>query len=130
MEGLNSFTAREEKVVDASKKVRIGFIGTGGIANSHMKAYLGRPDVEIVAGCDIVPGKAAKFFASYELEGVKTDYRDHEEMLADKSLNLDAVSICTYNRQHANCAIAAMRAGLHVSLKSPSPSHSTRLSRS
>ncbi len=119
MEGLNSFTAREEKVVDASKKVRIGFIGTGGIANSHMKAYLGRPDVEIVAGCDIVPGKAAKFFASYELEGVKTDYRDHEEMLADKSLNLDAVSICTYNRQHANCAIAAMRAGLHVLLEKP-----------
>ncbi|MBQ4140499.1 MAG: Gfo/Idh/MocA family oxidoreductase [Clostridia bacterium] len=119
MEGLNSFTAREENVVDASKKVRIGFIGTGGIANSHMKAYLGRPDVEIVAGCDIVPGKAAKFFASYELEGVKTDYRDHEEMLADKSLNLDAVSICTYNRQHANCAIAAMRAGLHVLLEKP-----------
>jgi len=119
MEGLNSFTAREEKVVDATRKVRIGFIGTGGIANSHMKAYLGRPDVEIVAGCDIVPGKAAKFFASYELEGVKTDYRDHEEMLADKSLNLDAVSICTYNRQHANCAIAAMRAGLHVLLEKP-----------
>ena len=119
MAGLNTFTSVEEKTVDASKKVRIGFIGTGGIANSHMKAYLGRPDVEIVAGCDIVPGKAAKFFASYELEGVKTDYRDHEEMLADKSLNLDAVSICTYNRQHANCAIAAMRAGLHVLLEKP-----------
>ena len=119
MAGLNTFTAVEEKTVDTSKKVRIGFIGTGGIANSHIKAYLGRPDVEIVAGCDIVPGKAAKFFASYELEGVKTDYKDHEEMLADKSLDLDAVSICTYNRQHANCAIAAMRAGLHVLLEKP-----------
>ena len=119
MAGLNTFTAVEEKTVDTSKKVRIGFIGTGGIANSHMKAYLGRPDVEIVAGCDIVPGKAAKFFESYELEGVKTDYKDHEDMLADKSLNLDAVSICTYNRQHANCAIAAMRAGLHVLLEKP-----------
>ena len=93
MAGLNTFTAVEEKTVDTSKKVRIGFIGTGGIANSHIKAYLGRPDVEIVAGCDIVPGKAAKFFAAYELEGVKTDYKDHEEMLADKSLALDAVSI-------------------------------------
>jgi len=119
MAGLNSFTAVEEKTVDATKKVRIGFIGTGGIANSHMRAYIARPDVEIVAGCDLVPGRAAKFFADYKLEGVKTDYRDHEEMLADKSLKLDAVSICTYNRQHANCAIAAMRAGLHVLLEKP-----------
>ena len=119
MAGLNDFTAVEEKTVDTSKKVRIGFIGTGGIANSHMKAYITRPDVEIVAGCDLVPGRAAEFFAKYELEGVKTDYRDHEEMLADKSLKLDAVSICTYNRQHANCAIAAMRAGLHVLLEKP-----------
>lgn len=119
MEGLNTFTAKEEKAIDTSKKLRIGFIGTGGIANSHIKAYLKRPDVEIVAGCDLVPGKAAKFFAAYELEGVKTDYKDHEEMLADKSLQLDAVSICTYNRQHACCAIAAMRAGLHVLLEKP-----------
>ena len=119
MEGLNTFTATEKKTVDASKKVRIGFIGTGGIANSHMKAYIERPDVEIVAGCDIVPGRAAEFFAKYELEGVKTDYKNHEEMLADKSLNLDAVSICTYNRQHANCAIAAMRSGLDVLLEKP-----------
>ncbi len=119
MDGLNTFTAQEEKVIDTAKKVRIGFIGTGGIANSHMKAYIARPDVEIVAGCDLVPGRAAKFFAAYDLEGVKTDYKDHEEMLADKSLNLDAVSICTYNCTHKCCAIAAMKAGLHVLLEKP-----------
>ncbi len=119
MEGLNSFASVEENKTDTSKKVRIGFIGTGGIANSHIKAYLGRSDVEIVAGCDIIPGRAEAFFKKYDLEGVKTDYKDHEDMLADESLHLDAVSICTYNRQHACCAIAAMKKGLHVLLEKP-----------
>ena len=107
------------QTVDATKKVRIGFIGTGGIANSHIKAYLNQPDVEIVAGCDLVPGRAKAFFEKYNVEGVKTDYKDHTEMLADKSLHLDAVSICTYNCQHKPCAIAALNAGLHVLLEKP-----------
>jgi predicted dehydrogenase len=53
------------------KKIRIGIIGTGGIAHSHMKAYLNMPDVEIVAGCDIVPGRAAAFFKAFGLEDVR-----------------------------------------------------------
>ena len=119
MEGLNNFTAEEAAVVDTSKKMRIGIIGCGGIARSHMKAYLKQPDVEIVAGVDIIPGKAAAFMAQFELEGVKTDYATHEEMLADKSLKLDAVSICTYNRQHAKPTIDALKAGVNVLLEKP-----------
>ena len=60
---LNAFMENNEvKTVDATKKVRIGIIGCGGIAHAHMKAYLEQPDVEIVAGCDLVPGKAKAFF--------------------------------------------------------------------
>ena len=40
-------------------------------------------------------------------------------MVNDKSLKLDAVSICTYNRQHAPCAIQALNAGVHVLLEKP-----------
>ncbi len=119
MEGLNTFTAQEETKIDTTRKMRIGFIGTGGIANSHIKAYLNQPDVEIVAGCDLVPGRAKEFFEKYELYDVKTDYKDHTEMLADKSLALDAVSICTYNCQHMPTAIAALEAGIHVLLEKP-----------
>ena len=43
------------------RKVRVGIIGCGGIANAHAKAYLRQPDVEIVAGADLVEGKAAIF---------------------------------------------------------------------
>ncbi len=117
---LDAFKENQETtVVDTSRKMRIGIIGTGGIAHSHMRAYLAMPDVEIVAGADLVPGRAAKFMKEFELEGVKTDYKDHLEMLADKSLALDAVSICTYNRQHASCAIDALNAGVHVLLEKP-----------
>ena len=120
MDGLNTFTAQDDAVaVDTSKKMRIGIIGCGWIAGSHMKSYLNQPDVEIVAGADIIPGKAKAFMEKYGVEGAKTDYASHKEMLEDKSLNLDAVSICTYNRQHAQPAIDALNAGVHVLLEKP-----------
>lgn len=119
MDGLNTFTAEEAKVVDAGKKMRIGIIGCGWIADSHMHSYLKQPDVEIVAGADLIPGKAAAFMAKHGVEGAKTDYASHKEMLEDKSLKLDAVSICTYNRQHAQPAIDALNAGIHVLLEKP-----------
>lgn len=117
---LDAFKDNQEtKTVDASKKVRVGFIGCGWIAGSHIKAFLKQPDVEIVAGCDLIDGKAKAFFEKHGVENVKTDYASHKEMLADKSLKLDAVTICTYNRQHAQPAIDALNAGLHVLLEKP-----------
>ena len=117
MAGLNDLSAKETTVIDTNKKMRVGIIGTGWIAEAHVHAYLNQPDVEIVAGCDLIPGKAKAFFEKYGVKGVKTDYANDEEMLADKSLGLDAVSICTYNRQHAPCAIHALKAGVHVLLE-------------
>ncbi len=117
---LDAFKENQEAtVIDTNKKMRVGIIGTGWIADAHIASYKNQPDVEIVAGADIVPGKAEAFFKKHGVEGVKTNYKDHTEMLADKSLNLDAVSICTYNRQHANCAIDALNAGIHVLLEKP-----------
>ena len=105
--------------IDTSKKLRIGIIGTGWIADAHIISYLAQPDVEIVAGADLVPGKAKAFFEKHGVEGVKTDYASHKEMLDDESLKLDAVSICTYNRQHAEPAIYALKKGVHVLLEKP-----------
>ena len=107
-----------EGKIDSSKKVRIGIIGCGWIAKAHLDSYLRQPDVEIVAGADIIPGKAEAFFKKANIEGVKC-YLTGEEMVNDKSLKLDAVSICTYNRQHAPCAIQALNAGIHVLLEKP-----------
>ncbi len=117
--GLDAFKDNQEVVkIDASKKVRVGIIGTGWIAEAHIESYLKQPDVEIVAGADLVPGKAEAFFERYGVKGVKC-YESGEAMVNDKSLKLDAVSVCTYNRQHAPCAIQALKAGIHVLLEKP-----------
>ena len=120
MKGLNDLSDKPEvSVVDTSKKMRIGIIGCGWIADAHMKSYLRQPDVEIVAGADLIPGKAKAFMEKHGVTDAKTDYASHKEMIEDKSLCLDAVSICTYNRQHAQPAIDALNAGINVLLEKP-----------
>ena len=119
MSDLNAFMKNQEKTeIDATKKFRVGIIGTGWIATAHMASYLKQPDVEVVAGADLVPGKAEAFFKKYGIENAKC-YESGEAMVNDKSLKLDAVSICTYNRQHAPCAIQALNAGINVLLEKP-----------
>ena len=120
MEGLNTFTDQSNTPkVDTTKKMRIGIIGCGWIAGAHLLTYLNQPDVEIVAAADIIPGKAKAFMEANGVTNVKTDYASHKEMLDDESLELDAVSICTYNRQHAEPAIYALKKGIHVLLEKP-----------
>ena len=120
MKNLNDLSERIiENKISTDKKMRIGIIGCGWIADSHIFSYLEQPDVEIVAGVDIVPGKAKAFFKKHGVENVKTDYASHEEMLNDDSLELDAVSVCTYNRQHAAPTIYALKKGINVLLEKP-----------
>ena len=114
---LDAFKFDQTKaVIDASKKVRIGIIGTGWIAGSHIREYLKMPDVEIVAGADLIPGKAEEFFKEYGVEGAKC-YNSHKELI--DAGEVDAVSVCTYNATHAECTIYALEHGVHVLLEKP-----------
>ncbi len=99
----------------ADKKFRVGIIGTGGISNAHMQKYMMMDDVEVVAGADIVPGKAKAYFERYEVPAKA--YENHVEMLENEEL--DAVSVCTYNRTHAVCTIDALKRGIPVLLEKP-----------
>ena len=109
--------ASTEEVVDVSKKVRVGIIGTGWIAEAHVMEYKKMPDVEIVAMADLIPGKAEAFAEKMGVENVR--FYPSDKALVDAEKDLDAVSICTYNRQHAPCAIYALEHGLHVLLEKP-----------
>ena len=111
------FNVEHESAVDSSKKLKVGIIGTGWIAGAHIQQYKQMPDVEIVAGADLVEGTAEKFFKDNEVEGVHC-YNSHKEML-DAEPDLDAVSICTYNKTHAECAIYALEKGVNVLLEKP-----------
>ena len=116
--GLDAFKENQEvEVIDADKKVKIGIIGTGWIAESHANALLEMPDVEIVALADIVPGKAEAFAKKFGIENCR--FYDSDKALIDAEKDLDGVTICTYNTQHAPCAINALNAGLNVMLEKP-----------
>ena len=104
----------KEVAVDASKKVKIGIIGTGWIAGNHIHEYMKMPDVEVVALADLVPGKAEAFGKKYGCETARC-YLSGHEMLENEEL--DGVSICTYNTQHAPCAIDALEHGVNVMLE-------------
>ena len=116
---LNQFAPpSEEEAIDTSRKLKVGIIGTGWIAESHIESYKQMPDVEIVAAADLIPGKAEKFFKRYGVEGVRL-YPDHKSMLDAEAGNLDAVSVCTYNATHAECTIYALQKGVNVLLEKP-----------
>ena len=107
----------EEKVYDTNNKFKIAIIGTGWIAESHIQSYKNQPDVEIVAAADLIPGKAEKFMERYGVTGVRF-YPSHKELI-DNEPDLDGISICTYNTQHAAPAIYAMEHDIPVLLEKP-----------
>ncbi len=94
--------------------LKVGVIGTGGISGVHLGGYSRNPNVEIYALCDINEKNLARRAEEYKVSRTFTDYR---EMLALPEL--DAVSVCTWNSAHAECAIAALRAGKHVLCEKP-----------
>ena len=116
--GLDAFKENHEKeVIDASQKVKIGIIGTGWIAESHVHALKQMPDVEIVALADLISGKAEAFAKKFELDGVRI--YESDAALLDGEQELDGVCICTYNTQHAPCTVNALNHGVNVMLEKP-----------
>ena len=61
-----------------SEKIKIGIIGTGSIAVSHIEAYRKNPDVELYAFCDINPERLAQMGEKY---GITRLFTEKEEML-------------------------------------------------
>lgn len=97
------------------QKLRIGLIGTGGIARKHMQAYLNQPDVEIAAACDVLPGRAEAFLKEF---GVEAPAFESAKTMLD-AVSLDAVSVCSHNRTHCECTVEALGHGVHVLLEKP-----------
>ena len=69
--------AAAEKKIDSSRKLKVGIIGTGWIAESHIQQYNVMPDVEVVAMADLIPGKAEAFKEKWGVQGDVHFYPDH-----------------------------------------------------
>jgi predicted dehydrogenase len=98
----------------SDKKLRVGFIGSGGIARTQMR-HLGKfHDAQVVAASDVSEASLAQ---AQKEHGVQRVYQDWKEMLAKEQL--DAVSVCTPNGLHAQPSIDALNAGCHVLVEKP-----------
>ena len=96
------------------KKIRIGVIGAGGISHAHVKGYQSNEGVEIVAVADVFVDKAQEWANRYGVEHV---FDEHRKLL--RMDEVDAVSVCTFNKAHAQPTVDALNAGKHVFCEKP-----------
>ncbi|MBA9026648.1 Gfo/Idh/MocA family protein [Peribacillus huizhouensis] len=95
-------------------RLKMGIIGVGGITQSrHIPSFQKLQDkVQIYAVQDLDELKAHDVARTYHIEKVFPNYQD---MFAE----VDAVTIATPNKFHAEIAIAALDAGVHVLCEKP-----------
>lgn len=99
------------------KKLKIGIIGCGGIANAkHMPSLAKIKECEMVAFCDIIPERAEKAKKDYGTIDAKV-YTDYKQLLDDKSI--DVVHVLTPNIDHSYITVDALNAGKHVMCEKP-----------
>ncbi|MEM0005730.1 MAG: Gfo/Idh/MocA family oxidoreductase [Ignisphaera sp.] len=99
-----------------AERIRIGFVGAGGIAEVHAKYYRQIQFVELMAVADIDIERAKRFAKAYGIPEENV-FKDYEEML--DRVPLDGVSICTPHKYHAAPAIHALKKGVHVLVEKP-----------
>lgn len=110
------------KAKSKPSKVRVGFVGSGGIARHYMGLFTKNManDVEIVAISD--SSDAALALAGDQFSIAKR-FKNYKDMLRIKEL--DAVCVCTPNYLHAQPTIDALGAGKHVIVEKPMAMNAT-----
>ena len=94
--------------------LKVGVIGVGGIARSHMPGWAASEHAEVVAGSDI---SEAALQAWGVANGVSRLETDPAALFNDP--DIDIIDVCTPNRYHAPLGIAALQAGKHVICEKP-----------
>jgi predicted dehydrogenase len=111
----------------ANDRINLGFIGVGTQGRYHVGGFLNRPEVQVVAVCDVVAERrdSAKTMVEerYAKDKDKGSYKgckvygDLHELLDNKEI--DAVVIATPDHWHAIPCVLAARAGKDVYCEKP-----------
>ncbi len=101
---------------DLSLPIRVGIVGAGAIARtSHLPALLTAGDaVEVVAVCDLDPGRAKELADAHDIPGRYTELTD---MVARE--NPDLIVVATPPVAHREAVITALDAGAWVWCEKP-----------
>jgi len=98
-----------------SNRITMGCIGVGGMGTGNMQAFLGQPDVQVVAVCDVDRNhlnRARDIVNRHYGNNDCATYTDFRELLARR--DIDAISLATPDHWHAIPAVMAMEAGMDV----------------
>lgn len=97
-----------------NRKLKVGIIGLGGIARTHVPGWSASEHAELVAGADINDAVFPEWRERYGVDKLSTD----PAVLIDDPA-LDIIDICTPNMYHREQTVAALRAGKHVICEKP-----------
>jgi predicted dehydrogenase len=100
-----------------AKKLRIGFIGAGGIAVGHFQRLEAAKNAEVVAITEPSRPGLKRFQEHCPASAMLPTYRDYRVML--KKETLDAVVILSPHTLHFEQITTALRQGLHVLSEKP-----------
>ncbi len=95
-------------------RLKVGIIGVGGIARTHVPGWEASQEAELVAGSDIDEALLSRWGRD---NGVSKLYTDAAILFGDGDIGI--VDICTPNKYHAGLAIGALDAGKHVICEKP-----------
>jgi predicted dehydrogenase len=98
----------------SARTLKVGIIGVGGIANTHMPGWAASPYTDVIAASDISADALSVWSQKYGIDKVSTTPAD---LINDP--DIDIIDICTPNNYHAPLAIAALEAGKHVICEKP-----------
>ncbi|HET6383897.1 MAG TPA: Gfo/Idh/MocA family oxidoreductase [Armatimonadota bacterium] len=105
---------------ECGRKVRVAFVGAGGIAAYHLANLARIPEAEVVAICDLVPeaiDRAIERVASGGQELAPTPFADYHEMLDRQEM--DALYVCVPPFAHEDAELLAARRGVHLFVEKP-----------
>jgi len=98
-----------------SEQLRIGVIGCGRMGAFHVRNYSQIDCAQLVAVADPDPQMRERALAGTRVAG----YSDWREMIQYGNEELDAISIACPSEYHAEVALEALAAGLHVLVEKP-----------
>jgi predicted dehydrogenase/nucleoside-diphosphate-sugar epimerase len=93
---------------------RLALVGCGFIAEVHLQVLRSLRDVEVVAVCDAVPGRAASMARRHAI----ARHFDHLDDLLAAGI-CDAVHVLVPPTLHTTVALPCLQAGLHVLVEKP-----------
>jgi len=100
-----------------AQKVRIGFIGAGGIARAHMRRLQEIDEAEVVAIAEPSDASMARMAEEYPFVGTLPVFSDYRDML-DK-VTMDAAIILTPHTLHHEQGLEVLGRGLHLLMEKP-----------